>query len=73
MKPQPNLKLALRASKTGVWSWDFVTDKMTYDEQVATLFGVEFGTIGDSIEDFFARMHLEDRKDSKACDPSRNR
>jgi len=56
-----NLKLALKASSTGIWSWDFVADKVTADEQAAALFGIEQCAFGDSVQMFFDRIHGDDR------------
>ncbi|MCG3150229.1 MAG: hypothetical protein PCFJNLEI_03710 [Verrucomicrobiae bacterium] len=54
------LRLALAASKAGVWSWDAGTNDSQWDEQYRALYG--FAPAGPiAVEVWFERIHPDDR------------
>jgi PAS domain S-box-containing protein len=59
---QSALKLALSASRIGVWSYNLATRMITTDEQIAAIFGIEAGTFGDRFEDYLDRVVGDDRE-----------
>jgi len=59
---QAALKLALTASRTGVWSHNLATNAITTDDQIAAIFGIEAGTFGDHLDDYVNRINADDRK-----------
>lgn len=66
----PNLKrlasalqrntMALEAAQIGIWSWDFTSDKVVWDDTMHDLFGLAHGTFSGKEEDFFKLVHPED-------------
>ncbi|CAN5178772.1 hypothetical protein BH10CYA1_BH10CYA1_60920 [soil metagenome] len=56
-----NLELSLKASNTGVWSWDFVNDKLKSDSRHAALFECDEDNFGDTLQHFLDRIHVDDR------------
>ncbi len=54
------LNLALKASHTGVWSWEIATDTVTLDELSHQMFGL-VGSV-DSLKDFLNCVHTEERR-----------
>ena len=59
---QTKLDLALQAADMGVWQWDVVTNKRTYDRQTCALLGVNPITFGQTEADLLAVVHPDDRK-----------
>ncbi|MDQ5936132.1 MAG: two-component system, cell cycle sensor histidine kinase and response regulator CckA [Cyanobacteriota bacterium erpe_2018_sw_21hr_WHONDRS-SW48-000092_B_bin.40] len=57
------LNLALKASHTGVWSWEIATDTVTLDELSHQMFGLE-GTIV-RLKDFLNCVHADERSHIK--------
>jgi PAS domain S-box-containing protein len=60
------LELALQSSKMGVWMFDIVKNKRTYDHQACLLLGIDPATFSGSAEDFFAAVHPDDHETIKA-------
>ena len=56
-----NLELALSSAKAGTWNWDFISDKITVDEQCLQLFGFEKNEPCENLNDYLSKMHLDDR------------
>jgi PAS domain S-box-containing protein len=54
------LKLALEATRIGVWDRDLVTGKVSRSPVIDELFGFEPGEADDNSETFFARVHPDD-------------
>ncbi len=54
--------LALRSARMGTWAWDIEAAKRSFDEQAAVLLGLDLASFGGSHEEFFARVHPEDRE-----------
>lgn len=57
---ETNLKLALSATQVGMWSWDLVTGKLTWDDRVLTAFGVSANDFPATYEFFLQRVHPDD-------------
>lgn len=55
-----NLDLALTASQTGVWSWDLITDKVSWDDRVLKVFGVSAAEFPGTFAFFMERVHPDD-------------
>jgi signal transduction histidine kinase/DNA-binding response OmpR family regulator len=55
------LKLALRSSHTGAWSWERATNKVHFDDQMIAMCGLNEGTNCDSVKVFLKRVHSDDR------------
>jgi PAS domain S-box-containing protein len=55
------LSLALRASRTGVWSWDVTNDLVTWDDHIHRMFGLTPERFGGNFSDLVAVVHAEDR------------
>lgn len=56
------LKLALRASKTGVWTLSCVDGSITFDYQMLKLFGIADGETIAHLSEFLQRVHIDDRE-----------
>ena len=55
------LRLALKAANMGAWEWNIVTNEEKWSQEVAEMFGFDLKTQGATYEDFFARIHVDDR------------
>ncbi|MDQ2073271.1 PAS domain S-box protein [Haloarcula sp. H-GB4] len=55
------LQLALEASKTGVWEWDYETDEVAWSDTLGRLMGFEPGEFGGTLSAVFDLIHPEDR------------
>ncbi len=53
--------LALEAAQIGTWTWSIGDDAMLWDERLHAVFGLRPGEFDGSIEDFFSRVHADDR------------
>ena len=53
--------VALRAAEVGIWSWNWTTKKVVWDDIMHDLFGLQRGTYSGSEKEFFERIHPEDR------------
>jgi len=72
---EQQLNLALKASRTGIWTWDAVQNLMVWDENVHAMFGVPPGAFGGTFEAAGAMVHPEDRdatvSEIHRCTPQR--
>jgi PAS domain S-box-containing protein len=72
---EQQLSLALKASRTGIWTWDALKDLMVWDENVYDMFGVPWGAFGGTFEAAAAMVHPEDRdatiSEIHRCTPQR--
>ncbi|MGD9683171.1 MAG: ATP-binding protein [Candidatus Obscuribacterales bacterium] len=59
---EASLKLALRASQTGIWSWNIEDDTVDCDELTLSLINVDPGRDFGSLDEFLIFVHPEDRK-----------
>jgi PAS domain S-box-containing protein len=55
------LNLALKASRTGIWKWDALGDRMVWDENIHAMCGVSPGSFGGTFRDAASVVHAEDR------------
>jgi PAS domain S-box-containing protein len=55
------LNLALRASRTGIWTWDAVDDLIVWDENTCEMFGLPRGNVAGTLQDFVTLIHEDDR------------
>jgi PAS domain S-box-containing protein len=55
------LRVALRASGAGTWTWDLATDRLEWDERLHEICGLEPGTFGGTHVALFALIEPEDR------------
>ncbi len=58
---EANLRMALNASHTGVWYYDFATDRLEIDEQARSIFGLPDDT-PFSYQLLFEMVHPDDRE-----------
>lgn len=56
-----SLRFALEATRTGVWDWNVVTNKLVWSHQLQRLFGLEPGTFRNTYEHYVELLHPEDR------------
>lgn len=54
-------RVALHAARTGTWRWDLRTNVDVIDDSLRKLFGLDAGQSFETIEDFYAIVHPEDR------------
>ncbi|MBD1836351.1 diguanylate cyclase [Cyanobacteria bacterium FACHB-472] len=59
---EEQLRLALEAARIGIWDWNILTDKITWSNNYALLFGLEAGTFNGTYEAFNECVHPEDRE-----------
>lgn len=59
------LKLALEASRIGVWEMDIETRKLTWDNRTRELYGIDTAAPEPSFEDCGAMVHPEDRAQAR--------
>jgi PAS domain S-box-containing protein len=62
---QTKLDLALQAALMGVWQWDVVTNKRTYDRQTCAFLGIDPLTFGGTEAELLAAVHPDDRQKVK--------
>lgn len=55
------LRMSLTAAQMGAWEWDIVTNKEAWSSEVAAVFGIDPESFQGSYEDFFRRVHPDDR------------
>ena len=60
---QRRLQLALEASETGVWEWDYETDEVALSDTLERLLGFEPGEFGGTLSAVFDLVHPEDRSE----------
>ncbi|MDB6027739.1 MAG: Cyanobacterial phytochrome [Verrucomicrobiales bacterium] len=58
---EERLRLALQSARTGVWDWNLITGKLTWDEFLYPMFGVEKEKFRGTIEHVNELAHPEDR------------
>ncbi len=55
------LRFALEAGRMGTWTWSPESGVVTWDEAMEGLYGLAPGEFGSSVDEFFDRLHPEDR------------
>ncbi len=58
--------LAVRGTNDGLWDWDLTTDRIYYSPRWKSILGFEDGQIGDSLLEWFTRVHPLDVERVKA-------
>ncbi|WP_200328312.1 PAS domain S-box protein [Thiocystis violacea] len=63
------LLLAARAAEIGIWSWDFATNRLTWDARMCALYAVPegFAASGVFYDVWRARCHPDDLADTEAA------
>jgi PAS domain S-box-containing protein len=61
---EEGLRLALRASGTGVWEFDINRGRAQWDEQMEAIFGLAPGEFGGSLDEALSRIHPDDRDEA---------
>ncbi len=61
------LKLALRASYTGVWSWQILTNQVSVDDQMLAMFGLAPEAKVLTVTDLLNSVCIEDRERIKSA------
>ena len=54
------LRLALKATQTGIWEWDIATNQVTWSEEIPTLFGLAPDEFKGTFEGYMELVHPED-------------
>ncbi|MCE5339957.1 MAG: PAS domain S-box protein [Planctomycetaceae bacterium] len=61
------LELSLQSSQMGMWQYNIVENKRSFDNQACSLLGINPAIFGGAAEEFFATVHPEDREKIKAA------
>ena len=61
------LRLALEASKTGIWTWDLAEDFVTWTAECHEICGVAEGDFDHTSADFLRLVHPDDRLPAEAA------
>lgn len=56
------LRLAVRASGTGIWEWDLATEKVTWTDETYAILGLSRSACEPTGNDFWQLVHPEDRE-----------
>lgn len=62
IKSQERLDIALEAAEVGIWELDLKTGGVNCDERTRVIFDIESGDSANVKEQFFERIHPEDRE-----------
>ena len=52
----------MRAGHTGVWDWEFATDRLTWSEESYAIHAMQPGSFAGTIEAFKQLVHEDDRE-----------
>jgi diguanylate cyclase (GGDEF)-like protein/PAS domain S-box-containing protein len=55
--------MALQAAQIGIWSWDLMSNQITWDDAMYSLFGIESGSFSGRQEEFLNYITPEDRQE----------
>ncbi len=58
---EERLRLALEGSETGTWDWNLLTNRVTWDDYMFPLYGIEKDHWNESPQGFFALVHPDDK------------
>jgi PAS domain-containing protein len=53
--------LSAQGANDGLWDWDLQTNRIYYSERWKSIIGLEPNDVGDRPEEWFDRIHSEDR------------
>lgn len=54
------LKYAVRAANVGIWEWDIVHDRITWDDQMFQLYGIQRDDFGGNVQAWERGIHPDD-------------
>ena len=54
------LRLAMEAGEIGPWEWDIANDQVAWSDRIYAIHGMQPGTFGGHVSDFFALVHPAD-------------
>ena len=58
---EERLRLAVEAAQMGLWEWDMVSNRVTWDARKYDVFGLAYGSFAGTKEAFFELVHPDDR------------
>ena len=58
---EERLRLAVDAAQMGLWEWDIVSNRVTWDAKKYDVFGLAYGSFAGTKEAFFELVHPDDR------------
>lgn len=64
---EEKLRLALSAARMDTWDWDIRENKATYSPDSKSIFGLDDGNTGISMESFALMLHPDDRRATMAA------
>ena len=53
---------AERIASFGVWKWDLASGRVRWSDELHRIYGLEPGEFGETVDDFVARLHPDDRQ-----------
>ena len=59
---EARLQLAVRASHTGLWDWDMITDRVYFSPEWKRQLGLDDGEVGDTGAEWSERLHPAERE-----------
>lgn len=59
---EERLRLALETTRTGIWDWNMIANKVDWSDNFDLVFGLVPGTFSQTCEGFFKCVHPEDRE-----------
>src|SRR5205085_6566349 len=59
---ESHLRLAMEAAQLGMWHWECETDRFTYSDGLATLFGRGDAALHADYRELQTALHVEDRE-----------
>jgi len=62
---QGRLQLATRVGKIGIWDWDVVNNRLTWDDGMYALYGIRREDFGEAYEAWIQALHPDDRDDTE--------
>src|SRR5258706_12507697 len=58
---EERLRLAVDAAQMGLWEWDMLSNRVSWDAKKYDVFGLAYGSFAGTKEAFFELVHPEDR------------
>ena len=59
---EERLRLAVDAAQMGLWEWDMISNRVSWDAKKYDVFGLAYGTFAGTKEAFFELVHPDDRQ-----------
>ncbi len=60
------LSLATKGSKAGIWDWDIINNKLNWDDQMYSLYGIKPHSFSNAYKAWVKGLHPEDRVNGTA-------